>query len=68
MQILHSLYAAQIATIIWTEEAKIGLDRKSIVVGLALLKVDGEADEVELLEKELFRGVMNMIYDLVKLR
>jgi len=68
-QVLHSLYAAQIATIIWTEEAKIGLDgRKNIVVGLALSKVDGEVDEVNLLEKTLFQGVMTLIYELLKSR
>jgi hypothetical protein len=65
-QVLHSLYAAQIATIIWTEEAKIGLDRKSVVVGLALSRVDGQTDEITLVEKELFQDVMTMIYDLVK--
>lgn len=67
IQALYSLYAAQIATIIWTEEEKTGLDsRKSVVVCLALSKVDGEAEEVKLLEKEVFQGVMTMIYELME--
>jgi hypothetical protein len=38
------------------------------VVGLAFSKLDGEADEVKLKEKELFEGVTSMIYDLMKSR
>lgn len=67
IQALHSLYVAQIATIIWTEEAKIGLgERQSIVVGLALSKVDGDEVEIKLQEKELFEGVMTMIQELAE--
>jgi len=67
MQVLHSLYVAQIATIIWTEGAKLGLDdRRSVIVGLALAKWEGpESNEGGRQEKDLFQGVMAMVYDLL---
>ncbi|KAG1803768.1 uncharacterized protein HD556DRAFT_1330194 [Suillus plorans] len=59
LQTLHSLYAAQIATIIWVEEAKkMAVNRRSVVVGIALHK---DADE-----RNTFHGVMNHLYRLVK--
>lgn len=64
LQTLYSLYASQIATIVWTEEAQHGLDgqRRSVVVGLALYRHEGDGDG----EREVFEGVMSMIYDLLK--
>ncbi|KAG2041588.1 hypothetical protein BDR03DRAFT_913113 [Suillus americanus] len=57
LQTLHSLYAAQIATIIWVEEAKkMAVDRKSVVVGIALRDAD---------ERKTFHGVMNHLYHLL---
>ncbi|KAG2349786.1 hypothetical protein BDR05DRAFT_986195 [Suillus weaverae] len=54
LQTLHSLYAAQIATIIWVKEAKkMAVDRRSIIIGIALRK---EGDE-----RKTFHGVMNHI-------
>ncbi|PPQ87984.1 hypothetical protein CVT25_001063 [Psilocybe cyanescens] len=66
LQTLHSLYASQIATIVWTEEAQIGLEslRRSIVVGLALYPLQ-EGDEGRG-EREVFEGVMHMVYDLLR--
>jgi len=67
MQILQSLYVAQIATIIWTEEARMGLEgsRRGVVVGLALSKTeDDNPDEKSRKEREVFEGVMAMMYDL----
>ncbi|KAG2111644.1 uncharacterized protein F5147DRAFT_633077 [Suillus discolor] len=59
LQTLHSLYAAQIATIIWVEEAKkMAVNRRSVVVGIALHR---DADE-----RNTFHGVMNHLYRLVK--
>lgn len=69
MQTLHSLYASQIATIIWTEGSKHGLEssRKSIVVGLALAKTpDSEAGGMGQVERDVFEGVMRMVYDLLR--
>jgi len=68
MQTLHSLYATQIATIIWTQEAVQGSDsRRSVVIGLALSKMEGlESNEMAQKEKELFQGVMAMIYHLLR--
>lgn len=60
LQTLHSLYAAQIATIIWVEEEKRSLAavRRSVVVGIALRKAK-EGDE---LERNTFHGVMDYLY------
>ncbi|KAF5330922.1 hypothetical protein D9619_005435 [Psilocybe cf. subviscida] len=69
MQTLHSLYASQIATIIWTEGSQHGLEssRKSVVVGLALAKTpDSEAGSTGQVERDLFEGVMRMVYDLLR--
>ncbi|KAG2157204.1 hypothetical protein DEU56DRAFT_763458 [Suillus clintonianus] len=62
LQTLHSLYAAQIATIIWVEEAKrsMGVNRRSVVVGIALQK-SRDADD----ERKIFLGVMDHLYRLV---
>ncbi|TFK42514.1 hypothetical protein BDQ12DRAFT_676335 [Crucibulum laeve] len=68
MQTLHSLYAAQIATIVWTEKSQGGLEalRRSVVVGLALKKSDGNEDTgVTQGEKTLFESVMEMLQDLL---
>lgn len=64
LQTLHTLYASQIATIVWTEEAQHGLDgqRRSVVVGLSLGKQEGDANG----EREVFEGVMSMVYDLLR--
>ncbi|KAJ7632698.1 hypothetical protein FB45DRAFT_913203 [Roridomyces roridus] len=68
LQTLHSLYAAQIATIIWT--AGLGnpleVSRKSVVVGIALRKSDAGSDGT-LTDKErsVFAGVMSMVQELL---
>lgn len=68
MQTLHSLYTAQIATIIWTAESAgaMEIDRRNVVVGIALRKSDGDADE-GLSEKErmVFLDVMDMLRELL---
>ncbi|KAG1756684.1 uncharacterized protein EDB91DRAFT_1093919, partial [Suillus paluster] len=64
---LHSLYAAQIATIIWVEEEKrsLGIDRRSVVVGIALRKARVmEGDGLDADERKTFHGVMNHLYGL----
>ncbi|KAF4615031.1 hypothetical protein D9613_003115 [Agrocybe pediades] len=69
LQDLYSLYASQIATIIWTEESKVGLEgiRRGVVVGLALYKQGGgQEDENASGEREVFEGVMEMVYDLLQ--
>ncbi|KAF8965264.1 hypothetical protein BDZ97DRAFT_1904150 [Flammula alnicola] len=67
LQTLHSLYASQIATIIWTEESKNGLEafRRSVVVGLAL-KSGNPEDGAGQGEREVLEGVMSMVYDLLR--
>jgi len=61
LQTLHSLYAAQIATIIWVEEEKrsLGATRRSVVVGIALQKRDGLDAGAE---RNTFHGVMDSLY------
>ncbi|KAF9013888.1 hypothetical protein BDQ17DRAFT_1341680 [Cyathus striatus] len=68
IQTLHSLYAAQIATIVWTEESQGELEsmRRSVVVGLALQKSESGADMgLTESERRVFNGVMCMVQDLL---
>ncbi|KAJ6596972.1 hypothetical protein DFH09DRAFT_1258696 [Mycena vulgaris] len=68
IQTLHCLYAAQIATIIWTAGSSNPLEvsRKGVIVGIALRKSDGH-DDANLTESErsVFAGVMSMVLELV---
>lgn len=64
-QTLHSLYASQIATIIWDETSQYSIQgtSRSVVVGLALKKAEAEGPGCELSEKEreMFLGIMKAI-------
>ncbi|KAG6810188.1 hypothetical protein H0H92_012952 [Tricholoma furcatifolium] len=62
MHTLHSLYAAQIATIVWAQGA-LQIPRRSVVVGLALKKTDGQGVTEQ--EKDLFQGVMTTLQELL---
>ena len=69
MQTLHSLYAAQIATIIWTAESEgtLEVDRRNVIVGIALRKSEGgDNDGLSEQERNLFAGVMEMLRDCLK--
>lgn len=69
-QTLQSLYASQIATLIWESPSQNPFDgsRRSVVVGLALRKADdaGMGCELSEVERATFRGVMNMLQDVLK--
>ena len=68
LQTLYSLYASQIATIVWTTDTgSFEAEKRDIVVGLALKKQD-EADNASLngREKEIFVGVMDMVRELLE--
>ncbi|KAG9016603.1 hypothetical protein FRB90_002842 [Tulasnella sp. 427] len=81
MQTVYNLYASQIAAILWAYEGGDGSTRRPVVVGLALKKtgsgsesvvVDGPGDEetggageASDEERELFRGVMEMIKEVL---
>jgi len=62
MQTLHSLYASQIATIVWTAESEGSLEvhRRDVVVGIALRKSDGGDGE-----RKVFVGIMALLRDLL---
>ncbi|KAI0723953.1 hypothetical protein C8T65DRAFT_628008 [Cerioporus squamosus] len=67
---LHSLYASQIATLVWTlEEASVmEADRRAVVVGIALAKTSGAVDsssELSSYDRRVFYGVMEMVRDLL---
>ncbi|KAF8636701.1 hypothetical protein AX17_003505 [Amanita inopinata Kibby_2008] len=68
MTTLNSLYASQIATIIWLHESNGALEapRRSIVVGLALRPLRG-IDDMDITESEraTFYGVMDMLQKLL---
>ncbi|KAF7294870.1 hypothetical protein MIND_01024900 [Mycena indigotica] len=66
MQTLHSLYAAQIATIIWTASSNpLDVTRKSVVVGIALQRTSSDDENLTAHERNVFGGVMKMILELV---
>jgi len=57
LQTLHSLYASQAATLVWLTLEKRGAERKSVVVGIALKKQDGDGWDEEM-ERARFREIM----------
>jgi len=66
MRTLYSLYAAQIAMIVWTQESNnvLELPRRSVVVGLALRRSNEiEDSDISESEKHVFRSVMSMLYE-----
>ena len=69
VQTLHSLYASQIATLVWTmEEASVlEADRRAVVVGIALAKTPAPSDSSELSphDRAVFYGVMEMVRELL---
>ncbi|OCH92235.1 hypothetical protein OBBRIDRAFT_773709 [Obba rivulosa] len=66
---LHSLYASQIATLVWTSEAAGSLEgeRRVVVIGIALSKAatEGETTNLNEHEKAVFHGVMDMVRELL---
>jgi len=66
MQVLHSLYASQIATIIWTLESEgiMEASRRSVVVGIALSKSTQSDGNLTEAERETFLQVMSMLREL----
>ncbi|KAG2020249.1 hypothetical protein CC2G_005614 [Coprinopsis cinerea AmutBmut pab1-1] len=69
-QTLHSLYASQIATIVWDERSQFSIEghRRSVVVGIALkrVEVDGPGCELSENERATFRGIMTWLQDIVR--
>ncbi|KAI0664645.1 hypothetical protein C8Q70DRAFT_1048865 [Cubamyces menziesii] len=69
IQTLHSLYASQIATLVWTlEEASVlETDRRPVIVGIALAKSPEPAHSSELSDHDrtVFRGVMDLVRELL---
>ncbi|TFK30003.1 hypothetical protein FA15DRAFT_663325 [Coprinopsis marcescibilis] len=69
-QTLHSLYASQIATVVWYANSQFALDgdRKSVVVGIALKRVDVEGSGCELSDGErgTFREIIMTIQKIIR--
>ena len=69
VQTLHSLYASQIATLVWTmEEASVlEADRRPVVIGIALAKPSdsSESSELSRRDQEVFYGVMESVRELL---
>ncbi|KAF8844460.1 hypothetical protein BDN67DRAFT_962811 [Paxillus ammoniavirescens] len=64
MQTLHSLYAAQIATLVWLaeDEELLGGDRRSVVVGIALQKAtSARGEDVNEEERNAYYGIMGAL-------
>lgn len=70
MQTLHSLYASQIATLVWTlEEASVlEADRRPVVVGIALAKSaePSQSSELSVHDRTIFKGVMEIVRELLE--
>ncbi|KAL4077094.1 hypothetical protein V8B97DRAFT_1939591, partial [Scleroderma yunnanense] len=65
LQTLHSLYAAQTATLVWLTE-DVGSDRRSIIVGIALRKFSAATvDELNEQERRMFRGTMRTLMSML---
>ncbi|KAL7283601.1 hypothetical protein ACG7TL_003036 [Trametes sanguinea] len=69
IQTLHSLYASQIATLVWTlEQASVlDADRRPVIVGIALAKSSEpeHSSELSAHDRAVFRGVMEMVREVV---
>jgi len=68
MRILHSLYASQIATIVWLQgSTNAEGSRRSVVVGLALKPLK-DADDTEITDgqRKTFYGIMEMLQQLLQ--
>ena len=68
-QILNTLYASQIATLVWAAEAAGGLEqsRRGVIVGIALQRSPNNAQGVlGVQERRVFLAVMKIVQDLLK--
>ncbi|GJE87142.1 hypothetical protein PsYK624_032250 [Phanerochaete sordida] len=69
LQTLHSLYAAQVATLVWTSSADglVGDSRRAIIVSIALRPVPGAEGGESLSEHErrMFHGIMAVVRTLL---
>ncbi|THH20775.1 hypothetical protein EW146_g627 [Bondarzewia mesenterica] len=68
-QPLYSLYASQIATIIWTAESDglLGSSRRGVIVGIALKRRTGTPGEsANADDTETFLSVMDMVFELLE--
>ncbi|TFY72666.1 hypothetical protein EVG20_g346 [Dentipellis fragilis] len=67
-QQLHSLYASQIATLVWTAQQPELLNdmRRSVIVGVALKRQDPGVEDSQKRETETFLGVMDMTRELLQ--
>ena len=67
-QVLHSLYAAQAATLVWSVGAADGMEhnRRDVIVGIALEKAAEDAEGPQSTrERRIFFGVMKMLRDVL---
>lgn len=67
--ILHSLYASQVATLVWSAGAVGEMEhgRRGVIVGIALKKSEGDVEgERNTRERRVFLGVMKIVKDLLK--
>ncbi|KAI0819540.1 hypothetical protein BC628DRAFT_1402112 [Trametes gibbosa] len=69
IQTLHSLYASQIATLVWTleEASAFEAERRPVVVGIALARAaqPSQSSELSAHDRSIFRGVMGMVRELL---
>lgn len=63
MQTLHSLYAAQVAALVWVAQSEeyLGGQRNDVVVGIALKRIEDKGTGAEVRQRLVFNGVMSMV-------
>ncbi|KAJ3490207.1 hypothetical protein NLI96_g1590 [Meripilus lineatus] len=68
LRTLHSLYASQVATLVWVAEGEsLEVERKGVIVGIALrpVKEPGKDGHLSARERTIFHGVMDMVKELI---
>ncbi|KAI0082626.1 hypothetical protein K474DRAFT_1654739 [Panus rudis PR-1116 ss-1] len=68
LRTLQSLYVSQAATLVWAEEAvgALEMDRKPVVVGVALQRTSGPEEEALTgKERDTFHGFMEMVREVL---
>ena len=68
-QTLHSLYASQVATLVWTAQGggELDLGRRGVTIGIALRRLpEGGQTGSHEHEQKVFYGVMKMVEEMFK--
>lgn len=71
LRTLHSLFASQVATLVWVAQGdNLDVERQGVIVGIALRQAaePGKDGHLSPHEKAVFHGVMDMVKELLERR